>query len=137
MYLIPKFDDCLVCEAVRPELGGKSIILGYVGICPNVDISVGRLDQPIFLTFLVTGGPGNGVFDATFQIVDDKGLVVGSIGPWQFKAIPTSATTLASTLAPTFGHPGVFALRVLVRNIEQFRAVFRIGQAPAGQTARV
>lgn len=42
--MIPRFDDCLVCEAVRPELNDKLMILGLFGICPNAEVRVRRLD---------------------------------------------------------------------------------------------
>jgi hypothetical protein len=58
----PQINYCLVCEGVRQELGGKFSLLGFFGATPNVDVGVGRLDQPLQLAFLFGFGP---VTDAT------------------------------------------------------------------------
>jgi hypothetical protein len=38
--------SCIVCDLVRPEMDGKLIILGFLCVCPRVDIRVARLDRP-------------------------------------------------------------------------------------------
>jgi len=130
--LIPKFESCLVCEAIRPELNGKLIILGFFGICPNVDVRVNRLDEPTLLTFLLSGGPGDGSpFDASFDVVDETGqVVVASTVPTTARTIPNSSTSLASTFYLTFGHGGRFAFRCLADGREQFRGYFRVSHEP-------
>lgn len=53
-----RIDSCLICDAVRPELNGKLLILDFLGICPNVDIRVPALDQPTAQSPIVVGGDG-------------------------------------------------------------------------------
>ncbi|MGP0018820.1 MAG: hypothetical protein ACLPHP_09655 [Candidatus Sulfotelmatobacter sp.] len=48
----PTFDFCIICDIVRPELGGKSILLGFYGLAPNVDITVPDVNRPMGLTML-------------------------------------------------------------------------------------
>jgi len=119
---------------MRPELGGKWIILGFFGLCPNVEINIPQLDQPVFLTFVLSGGPGDGDFEASFDVVEEKGqLVVASMGPVHFNAIPNHATVLAPAFLLTFGQPGTFAFRCVVDKAERYRGLFRVGQGSATQ----
>lgn len=132
MSLVPHFDSCLVCDIIRPELGGKLIILGYFGVCPNVDVGIPRLDQPIVLTFLFSGGPGEGSFTTSFEVIDEMdSRVIASAAPLPAVGNPGGATTLASTLLLVFGHPGHFAIRCLVDGSEHFRGRFRVSQGLA------
>ena len=48
----PNFDYCIICEMVRPELGGKSILLGFHGLAPNVDLRVQDINRPVALSLL-------------------------------------------------------------------------------------
>jgi hypothetical protein len=48
----PTFDYCIICEIIRPELGGKSILLGFYGLAPDVDLSVQDMNRPVALSML-------------------------------------------------------------------------------------
>lgn len=58
----PRINFCLICDGVRPEMGGKLSILGFYGATPNVEIAVGRLDQPVSIVAVMGFGP---ITDAT------------------------------------------------------------------------
>lgn len=136
--MIPAFENCLVCDQVRPELGGKLIVLGFLGICPHVNVGVARLDQPTALTFLIMGPPGDGSFSASFDIFDEsQRCVVASSAPAPFAASPAVPTTLASTLLVVFFHPGPFAVRCMVDDVERFRAQFRVSHGAAQPAPRL
>lgn len=135
--MTPHFDACLVCEQARPELNGKAILLGYFGICPNVNIWLARLDQPTVLTFVLSGGPGEGTFEASFDVVDDKEFVVASTVPMPFSSTPLGPTSVGAPLLLTFGHAGTFAFRCFVEGEERFRGYFGVTQAPVGQLSPV
>ena len=133
--MIPVFNACLVCEAIRPELNGKLIVLGLFGICPHVNVFLQHLDQPAVLTFLISGGPGDRSFLRSLQIVDEGNQrVVAESAPASSIAFPNSATQLVDTLLPTFGHGGQFSIRCLIDGVEQFRADFSVSQGPAPAT---
>ena len=117
-----------MCEAIRPELNGKSIILGFFGICPNVDLRIPHLDQPTVLTFLVCGGPGDGQFEASFDVVDEAGLLVVATASLPFRATPNIPTNLAPSFLLTFGRAGTFAVRCFVDSKERFRGTFRVAE---------
>ena len=126
--MIPQFDSCIVCEQIREELQGKLILQGFFGVCPHVDVSVAKLDQPTALTFLFAGGVGDGTFTAHFDIVDASEQPVAGVGGTTFVATPATRTNLATTFLVIFGRPGLFAVRCIVDNVEQFRGYFRVGQ---------
>lgn len=129
MSALPHFDACLVCDTIRPELNGKLIILGFLGVCPNVDIGIVHLDQPSIVTFLIYGGPGEGAFSATVSIVDESdGRTIAQTTSVGFTPSPITATTLAPSLLLTFGHAGDYSLRLLINEREHFRADFRVSQ---------
>jgi hypothetical protein len=130
--LIPEIQNCVVCDFVRPELNGKVIVLGFFGVCPNVDVSVPQLDQPTALTFLFTGSPGSGTYLLTFDVVDEsQRRVVASTAGGSFDAAPDARTVLAPTLLLVFGHPGTFVIRCLVDQAERYRSTFNVSQAPS------
>src|SRR5207245_1592626 len=109
------FDNCLVCDLVREELGGKLIILGYLGVCPNVVVGVPRLDQPIVLTFLISGSAGEGSFAASFDVIDEADeRSVASTGSMPAVANQNGTTNLAPTLLLVFGNAGRFAIRCFI-----------------------
>lgn len=127
--MIPTFNACIVCEFVREELNSKLIILGYYGVCPNVEVKLGALDRPVALTFVITGGPGNGPLTVSFEILDAiEERVIASSGELQAVTKPDVPTTLVPTLLAVFGHPGTFIIRCVAAEDEVFRAPFRVSQ---------
>jgi hypothetical protein len=66
--MLPTFDYCIICEMVRPELGGKYILLGFYGLAPNVEILVQDTNRPIFLSIL-TGCPALSEATTTYECV--------------------------------------------------------------------
>ncbi len=129
--LIPQIETCLICDLVRPELGGKLSVLGFYGVCPHVEVALQRLDLPVVLTFLCMGGMGDGTFSLTFEVIDDTERVIASSAAQPFNADLKSATVLATTLILVFGRVGQFAGRCVIDGVERFRGYFRIGQAAA------
>ena len=58
----PTFDYCIICEMIRPELGGKFILLGFHGLAPNVDLTLPNINHRVVLSMLAGCPP---VPDAT------------------------------------------------------------------------
>jgi hypothetical protein len=111
-------------------LHGKVIILGFFGVCPHVLVSLQHLDQPTVLTFMVTGGPGDGTFVGTCQVADESTQRTVASGPAaQFVATADAGTYVASTMLLTFGKSGLYSLRFVVGGVEQYRGYFRVSQS--------
>lgn len=71
----PKIHHCIVCETSRPEPFGKSSILGFYGIAPNVEIKLHDTAKPLAkLTFVLLGGiSGSGTYSIRFELVGPSG----------------------------------------------------------------
>ena len=135
--MVPEFHSCLVCEGVREEVRGKLTLLGFFGICPDVDIHIARLDQPSVLVFLVAGGPGNGQFNASFEVLDSEtNRILVSSAPGSLTAVPQSRTLAVITLPVVFGHAGQFALRFNLDGVPRFVGYFQVSQAPSAMFAQ-
>ena len=53
----PEFNYCLFCDIIRPELGGKFILLGFYGLAPNVNLSVPDINRHASLSILAGSPP--------------------------------------------------------------------------------
>ncbi len=125
----PNFNYCLVCEGLRPELGGKLTLLGFYGLAPNVEIVIINHNLPVNLTFLagfpavqeirpyvgslvVTKPNGNIAFQAPpipLNIVEGRGGVFGA----------------ACIIAPPHV-VGRHSVQILVNNEEKLRTDFNL-----------
>lgn len=122
-----KIESCIVCEIVRPEPFGKLSLLGFFGVCPNVDIALQHLDQPVVLTFVFTGTIDAGTFDLSFAVVDSENERVVATTESKFTAVQ-GGVALPCTMMFVSGHPSLFFVQCKVNEAEQFRGSFRISQ---------
>jgi hypothetical protein len=93
----PNSTYCIVCEGVRPELGGKVSILGFFGVTPNVDIGVGKLEQPLGLAVLVGFGPvteANQTYNHAISILNPDGSTLFQTPTSKINTILNRAGTL-------------------------------------------
>lgn len=118
---------------IRPELNGKLIILGFLGICPDVDIRFARLDRPAPLTFLLSGNADEGRFNLSVEIIDAKDRKVVASTAGSPLAVEGSAgrISIAPTVLLTFGHAGAFLVRCLVDGETCFEGAFRVSREDA------
>ena len=126
----PEFEHCLVCEGLRQEVMGKLTLLGFVGICPNVDVGVPRLDLPIVLMFVVVGGRGEGEHHANFDVIDlSTQLPIAATAPGPLTFERKGRAMAAAHLPMTFGHEGEFAVRLFIDGEIRFTGQFHVNQA--------
>jgi hypothetical protein len=134
----PKIEECLICEMVRPELGGKLSLLGFFGRAPHVQIIVQNLDLPLQqLAFVFLGGPYQpSSIEPPFQI---KLLVIGPAGdevaasPPVSLAIPPAPhrTTLATGVGNIrLPKTGRYEFSLLVDNVSEFQSYFFVSVGP-------
>jgi hypothetical protein len=133
----------LVCEDVRPEFGGKSTILGFLGIAPDVRIFLADFQSPVpRLAFLLIGwwpseGAGNFDVELAFRISDEQGELI-------FDFPPTKGTLQLETqrfnvgisvLGAKFTHPGKYYATLLVNGNQHFQESFEVlPQPPSSKT---
>jgi len=131
----PKVSHCIVCESVRPEIGGKATILGFYGLIPGVEIKVRDLAQPIGpICFLIYCEPGTGNFSVLPQLITAEGsILVAPDKPGDISLNdPTKRAGLAFGFGPlVFPKAGTYSFVLRVQGQEHFRAPFKVelGQA--------
>jgi hypothetical protein len=125
--------SCLVCDMIRPELNGKLIILGFLGVCPYVDIRLPRLDHPTPITFLLSGHVDQAITSFSVEVLYSKDKsVIASTGQGQFDfAGTTGAINIAPTLLLTFGRQGEFLVRCLADGIECYTGRLSVSHGEA------
>jgi len=128
--LVPEFSSCIVCEGVREEARGKLTILGFFGIAPDVAIQVQHLDQPIGLSFMALGTPGEGKFMASFEVVDTAdGRKIAETAAGAFAANPENRTMAVLTAPLLFGRASTYALRFFLDGSLTLEAKFDVRAA--------
>ena len=123
----PDFSHCLITDLIREELYGKLTLLGFLGVCPHVDVGLRNVEQPTALTFLIVGEPFEGSFMSWFEVFDEaEQRVIASTAPVPVAGNPRIGTTVAATLVLVFGHSGPFTVRLFADGMMKFRAPFRV-----------
>src|SRR5579862_9406236 len=75
----PRIDTCIICEGVRREINNKHTLLGYFGIAPYVQVSLGNLEAPAVLCFVFSGGSGEpGLYDLSIRLTGPAGGIVSN-----------------------------------------------------------
>ena len=99
----PNFSYCIICETIRPEMGGKLSILGFYGIAPSVEVVVVNPTLPVNLCFVAS-------FPA-FQDVTPPyagiALVLKPNGTAAFESPPIPMQVIA-------GRPGLFGVGAVI-----------------------
>jgi hypothetical protein len=125
---------CLVCEGVRPEAGGASTLVGFLGVAPDVYIGTepgARIDQLTFLFLGKTAAAGAYRFSVTIQAPGEADPeVVGPIptpGEMPKGAQFRLAAKVRDIEFKQFGRHGI----TLFANDEKvYESLFYVGQAP-------
>lgn len=128
----PSIRHCLVCEEVRPEVMGKSSILGFYGITPNVNLSIQDFAKPIErLSFLLICEPGDGEHKVSVRIEGPKGEPVFTTpeADFSFPPSPQPVNLVIAIAVILFSTVGRHEFVLLVRGSEKFRTSFDIQQA--------
>ena len=134
----PTVMHCLVCEELRRELAGKSTILGFYGIAPEVTIVVGKLGQPIQrLMFVLLAAPATegGTYSAKAQLFGPDGAPVGGEVPAMevgLEAGKGGHLLAFGYLGLVFTQAGLHRLGLSVDGNEHFRAEFAVEEGPSG-----
>jgi hypothetical protein len=135
----PHIDHCIICELTRPELGGKSTILGFYGIAPNVDIRLQDARLPITgLTFFFVAGAGEGTGSLTLEVNDWSGNPVISIPPHPIDLKQAERSNLVFGLAGLikFPHVGKYLIRLLKDGDQIFRDSFKVSEGSPEEFAQ-
>ncbi len=114
----PNFDACVICDIIRPELGGKSILIGYYGVTPNVDITIQDINRGMMLSILPSCPPApetNEDFQYVMSITRPDGLGIFQSPALKIVHAPGKRLNfpLAFNIAPPI-LPGRYSIRITV-----------------------
>lgn len=135
----PAINECLVCEFVRAEEGGKLSLLGFFGIAPNVEISVQNLDLPIpNLAFVFLGAAYQPMstdlpFEIQIRVSDPQDGLVFETPPVSLTApSPGNRTTVAASIGNVrVRAAGRYRVSLLVNGQPQTERTFDIRVRPS------
>jgi len=138
----PQFNSCVICESIRPELGGKLTLLGFYGFSPTVEIVAGNIGQPLSVAVLA-GFPPVPAADAQalhrhyFIVTDPNGKVLFQTpaNPLNVQAGKAGIVAAAFIIPPTV--PGKHTVKVLVDDELKFEGAFSIRAATAAELQKM
>ncbi len=127
----PKY--CLVCDLLRPEQARKVTLLGFLGICPDVELKVLDFEKPLeAISFLVIcDAAGVGTFPAKVEIKDPAGKGLLPAPFTRTAEIPQSIVRVNIGLSVQqlkLSGPGTYTLEVSFDNLPPVQFSFRIAQ---------
>ena len=129
----PTFDYCIICEIIRPELGGKSILLGFYGLAPNVEIIVQDINRPVALS-LLAGCPAvaevNIAYEYFVAITRPDGVGIYQTPPFRLVVAQDKRIQIPAwfNIAPPI-LPGRYSIRVMVNREVKLDTSFSIRTA--------
>jgi hypothetical protein len=135
----PHIDHCIICDSARPELGGKSTILGFLGIAPNVDIRVQDVGLPLGgITFFFVGGAGEGSGTLALEITDWSGKPTISVPPQPVNVTRAERVNFPFVLSGLikFPHAGRYVIRLLKDGNQIFKDTFLFSQGSPEEFAQ-
>lgn len=137
----PNLDFCLMCEAVRPEVGGKLTILGFYGACPNVEIGIGNPSLPVPLALIAGWSPldtttGMQQHSHTLSIIrpDQVRVLQSPLSPLNAQPGKMGFLAVGFLLAPPYPF-GLYSIRIFIDNAIKLDTTFRLRQAGQAELA--
>lgn len=136
------YDYCLICEYIRPELGGKMTIMGFYGVAPNVEIVVRDVGQPVMLAF-VAGFPPvvdrlATAYHNTISVSRPNGAVAFQTPPSPINVSATGRIVVAVGFAlPPPQISGTHRIQMRVNGDLKMSAPFIIRTATAAEMAMI
>lgn len=133
--VFPNFNYCIVCDIIRPELGGKIILLGFYGLTPDVLVPVANINHPVVLSILAAFPPpppeASTPYESITSIVRPDGVGIFQTPPIRLAVSKGRgvALPLAFNIPPPI-LPGRYTVRITVNGEVKMDTSFSIS-APA------
>ena len=135
---MPDVRHILLCDEVRQEVTGKSLLLGFFGVAPDVEIVIsgGQLFVER-LAFMIMLAPGAVDAQVSFQIADDAGKAVLQVAPElvQLGEAGRRSSLLVQTRGLLFPQEGEYQFFVVVDGLAHYRTTFVVRPASPGEMA--
>jgi len=129
----PNFNYCIICEGIRPEIGGKLTLLGYYGITPFVQVLVVNPNIALGLCFVVGFPPVEDtgtVYQGTFSVSNPSGSTIFQTPLAKIKVSSAGSGILGvnCVIASPY-ESGTYHLRIHINNEVKLDSVFQIRTA--------
>lgn len=136
----PQFDYCIICDVIRPELGGKFAILGFYGLAPNVEVVIANPSLPVILAFVAGFPPVPDATQVAYQysilITRPDQRVVQQTPMTRLNVSPTGRGFVAFGFIIPPQYPfGMYSIRILVNNEAKLDTTFRVRSATQAEIA--
>jgi uncharacterized protein DUF6941 len=128
---LPKLRHCLVCEEARSESRNLLTLLGFFGVCPQVEIRVEKAGGLIpRLAFVFVGDKGTGEADVFLRLVDDQKSVVLQTPKIRLVfSDPDRGFNLSFNSAPfPLPRTGRYTVQVFIDEKPEFEADFNVAE---------
>lgn len=135
----PNFDFCIICDAVRPEVGGKLTLLGFYGLAPNVEIVVLNPAMPSTIG-LVAGFPpvpdAQAVYQHSILIRRPDQGVIQQMPPTRLNVSPVGRglVVFGFVIPPPYAF-GAYSIRISVNNEIKLDTSIRLRAATPAELA--
>ena len=131
--MIAKVLNCIICDDFREEVRGKAAILGFLGICPDVEIKLdslgGRLPQ---ICFVFVVGPAT-VRETTIRVwvikPSGKAMIDGVQMPFILNRIGKTHVAIAMQ-GPSFDEAGLYTSAIQLGDTDRAEFTFGIQEGP-------
>jgi hypothetical protein len=129
---IIELSNCVVCEEARHEVENKTTLIGFLGVCPQVEVKVADLEKTVErLTLILSGsvrGTGKGL--VKFELLDPSGDSVTKINDMPFDVPSGRRITFAQLFIQLknvkLSLPGQYVIRAYIQDGQTFEASFAV-----------
>jgi hypothetical protein len=136
----PNLNYCIICEGMRPEIGGKLTILGFYGLAPNVDVRVVNPNSPVILALIAGFPPLQDVRPYTGAVIVTKpdGTLAFQAPPVLISVIQGRGGVWGTGCVISPPHiSGWHSVRFLINNEVKLETRFMVGMANAAELVGV
>lgn len=129
----PAFDFCIICDGIRPEVGGKATILGFYGVAPNVEVIVSNPALPVTLAFVAGFPPvtdAQAIYESSTIVTRPNQAVVLQTPPQRLNVSAVGRGFVAAGFVIPPPHIfGLHSIRIVVNRETKLDTVFRLRAA--------
>lgn len=137
----PDFDFCIICDGIRPEIGGKFTLLGFFGLAPHVEVATTNPAQPIPLAFIAGFPPvadAQAVYEYSIAIIRPNQTVAQQTPQQRLKVSAAGRGLVAFTFVlPPPQASGLYSIRITVNHETKLDTGFRLRSANQTELANL
>src|SRR4051812_14445705 len=115
----------MICDQMADQGRGKLTLLGFAGICPNVQLYVENAQLPLQLAFVLVCAQGAGKFQTTFQLSKEGHAPFVKSGPTESEIFANKGSTNFSfQIIGPFQGAGRYRVELLADGKQQYSSTF-------------